>query len=80
LNPNPPTTVYIPRIYGFKIYKKKGSKYYEPHKNLNEITHYGEEQLKKLKTMFSGSNANAGGQKEEQEKTQTGTIQTSKNA
>jgi len=29
LNPNPPTTVYIPRIYGFKIYKKKGSRFWE---------------------------------------------------
>jgi hypothetical protein len=53
LNPNPPTTVYIPRIYGFKIYKKKGSRFWEGNKNLNEITHYGEEQLKKLKALFS---------------------------
>ena len=45
----PPTSIYIPRIYGFKIYKKKGSRYWEQNKNMSEITHYGEEQLKKLK-------------------------------
>lgn len=32
-------TQYVPRIYGFKIYKKKGSKYAD-NKKLNEITHY----------------------------------------
>ena len=63
--PNPPTTIYIPRIYGFKIYKKKGSKFWESNKDLNEITHYGEEQLKKLKAMFSGTGTQ---QKEEGEK------------
>ena len=68
MNPNPPTTVYIPRIYGFKLYKKKGSKYYESNKALNEITHYGEEQLKKLKAMFNGNNENKPAQKEEPEK------------
>lgn len=55
LYPNPPTTIYIPRIYGFKIYKKKGSKFWEQNKELNEITHYGEEQLKKLKALFSSN-------------------------
>ena len=62
LYPNPPTTVYIPRIYGFKIHKKKGSKYWEQTKNLNEITHYGEEQLKKLKALFSTNLHNNQGQ------------------
>ena len=72
LYPSPPTTIYIPRIYGFKIYKKKGSKFWEQSKNINEITHYGEEQLKKLKAMLAsagtgtGSNAQSQ-QKEEQE-------------
>jgi len=55
LYPNPPTTIYIPRIYGFKIHKKKGSRFWEQNKNLNEITHYGEEQLKKLKALFSSN-------------------------
>ena len=60
LYPSPPTTIYIPRIYGFKIYKKKGSKFWEQSKNINEITHYGEEQLKKLKAMLAGAGAGAG--------------------
>jgi len=67
LYPNPPNTVYIPRIYGFKIHKKKGSKYWEQTKNLNEITHYGEEQLKKLKALFSSNLHNNQGQDEEEE-------------
>ena len=53
LYPNPPSTVYIPRIYGFKIHKKKGSHFWEQRKDLNEITHYGEEQLKKLKALYN---------------------------
>lgn len=40
---------YIPKIYGFKIYKKKGSRYAE-NKKQSEITHYSEEHLKKIKT------------------------------
>ncbi len=55
LYPNPPTTVYIPRIYGFKIYKKKGSRFWEQNKNVSEITHYGDEQLKKLKALFTSN-------------------------
>jgi len=60
LYPNPPSTIYIPRIYGFKIHKKKGSRFWEQRKDLNEITHYGEEQLKKLKALY---NNDQGGEK-----------------
>ena len=67
LYPSPPTTIYIPRIYGFKIYKKKGSKFWEQSKNINEITHYGEEQLKKLKAMFANSGGTQSQIKEEQD-------------
>jgi len=42
-------SVYIPRIYGFKIYKKKGSKFAEDVKDVQEVTHYSEELLKKIK-------------------------------
>jgi len=38
----------VPRIYGFKIFKKKGSKYAEAKKPA-EVTHYSEDQLKKIK-------------------------------
>lgn len=38
----------MPKIYGFKIYKKKGSRYHES-KKLAEITHYSEEHLRKIK-------------------------------
>ena len=42
--------VYIPKIYGFKIYKKKGSKYNElTGKNKEEISFYSEQNLKKMK-------------------------------
>ena len=42
--------VYIPKIYGFKIYKKKGSKYNEVTvKNKEEISFYSEQNLKKMK-------------------------------
>ena len=41
--------MYIPRVFGFRVYKKKGSRYDESSKNQHEITHYSEEQLKKLK-------------------------------
>lgn len=37
------------------MYKKKGSKYYEQQKELDEITHYGEDQLKKLKALFNNN-------------------------
>eukprot|EP01015_Nassula_variabilis_P029738 TRINITY_DN642_c0_g1_i6.p3 TRINITY_DN642_c0_g1~~TRINITY_DN642_c0_g1_i6.p3 ORF type:complete len:122 (-),score=7.81 TRINITY_DN642_c0_g1_i6:42-407(-) len=60
LYPAPPNSVYIPRIYGFKIHTKKGSKFYEEPKNVTEITFYGEEQLKKLKANLL-QNQNAGG-------------------
>lgn len=39
---------YVPRLYGFKIFKKKGSKYCE-NKKAVEVTHYSEDQLKKIK-------------------------------
>jgi len=41
--------VYIPRIYGFKIFKKKGSKYNEDNKKSEEISFYSEQNLKKMK-------------------------------
>lgn len=48
LKPSPNDSQYVPRIYGFKIFKKKGSKYVENKKSA-EVTHYSEEQLKKIK-------------------------------
>lgn len=45
--------VYIPKIYGFKIYKKKGSKYNElTGKNKEEISFYSEQNLKKMKGLY----------------------------
>jgi len=35
--------VYVPRIFGFKIFKQKGSKYYENKKNNLEVTYFGED-------------------------------------
>ena len=48
LKPSPNDSQYVPRIYGFKIFKKKGSKYIETKKPA-EVTHYSEDQLKKIK-------------------------------
>ncbi len=50
LVPTKNNSVYIPRIYGFRIYKKKGSKFAEDEKtNSYEVTHYSEELLKKIR-------------------------------
>lgn len=46
-------STYVPRIYGFRIYKKKGSRFAEDKENDNEkqieITHYSEDLLKKIR-------------------------------
>lgn len=44
LVPKEGPNTYIPRIYGFKIYKKKGSKYFEQKKKNKELTYFGEQQ------------------------------------
>ena len=43
LMPSEGANTYIPRIYGFKIYKKKGSKFYEQNKGTKNLTYFGEE-------------------------------------
>ena len=53
LYPVPLTTTFVPRIYGFKIFQKKGSKYQTNSKQTKEITFYNEEQLKKMKGLFN---------------------------
>ncbi|CAD8201604.1 unnamed protein product [Paramecium pentaurelia] len=40
---------YVPRVFGFRIHKKKGSRYQDTQQKATEITHYSEEQLKKLR-------------------------------
>ena len=52
--PPPSSSVYIPKIFGFKIYKCRGSKYLEDTKKATEITYYGEEQLNKLRETIAG--------------------------
>ena len=39
---------YVPKVYGFKIYGRKGSKY-EMKQEKRELTHYTPEELKKIK-------------------------------
>ena len=34
---------YIPRVFGFRLYKKKGSRFLDQQNKINEITHYSEE-------------------------------------
>lgn len=43
LVPKDAPNVYVPRIFGFKIFKQKGSKYYENKKNNLEVTYFGED-------------------------------------
>ncbi len=45
LMPSQPPNVYVPRIFGFKIFKKKGSKYYEQKKGMS-LTYFGEDKEK----------------------------------
>ncbi|EGR31788.1 hypothetical protein IMG5_102270 [Ichthyophthirius multifiliis] len=49
LIPQKNQSTYIPRIYGFRIYKKKGSRFAEDENNVCEITHYNEELLKQIR-------------------------------
>lgn len=39
---------YVPKVYGFKIYGRKGSKY-EKKEEKKAITYYTQEELKKIK-------------------------------
>ena len=39
---------FVPKVYGFKVYGRKGSKY-EEKKGKKELTYYTQEELKKLK-------------------------------
>ena len=38
---------FVPRIFGFRVYKKKGSKYFEEGKEKSYLTYYGENSSKK---------------------------------
>ncbi|KAL4476836.1 hypothetical protein ABPG72_010673 [Tetrahymena utriculariae] len=49
LVPSRNQSTYIPRIYGFRIYKKKGSKFLDEENPLVEITHYSEELLRQIR-------------------------------
>jgi casein kinase II subunit beta len=42
--PKEAPVVFVPRIFGFKIYRKKGSKHYEPSTEAKHITYYGDRQ------------------------------------
>jgi len=55
LTPLPLTATFVPRVYGFRLYKKKGSKFAEDNKKLSEITYYGEEQLKIMKATLNAA-------------------------
>lgn len=54
LYPPPLTNTYVPRIYGLKVNKRKGSKFTDTTKKLTEITFYDEEHLKKIKGTGGG--------------------------
>lgn len=42
-------TQYVPKVYGFKIYGRKGSKYQKKDEK-REITYYTQQELKKIKS------------------------------
>jgi casein kinase II subunit beta len=47
--PKAPSSQYVPKVYGFKVYGRKGSKY-EPKEEKKEVTYYTQEELKKIKS------------------------------
>ena len=49
MKPSPLENKFVPKVYGFKVYGKKGSKY-EEKKEKTEISYYTQEELKKLKS------------------------------
>lgn len=48
LAPKNPPNIFVPRVFGFKLYKKKGSKYHEPKKGM-DLTYFGEDKEKERK-------------------------------
>ena len=49
LLPKATPTTYVPKVYGFKVYGRKGSKF-ELKEEKKEITYYTQEELKKIKS------------------------------
>ncbi len=47
--PKAVSTSYVPKVYGFKVYGRKGSKY-QTAEEKKEITYYTQEELKKIKS------------------------------
>lgn len=47
--PQQAPNAYVPRIFGFKIFKKKGSKYHDNTKKGLKISYFGEEKEKEKK-------------------------------
>lgn len=48
--PKPLEFQFAPKVYGFKVYGRKGSKY-EEKREQKELTYYTQEDLKKLRTV-----------------------------
>jgi len=56
LHPMPLTATFVPRIYGFRIHKKKGSRVFDDSKKKsNEISYYGNDMLKKMKNTLNNA-------------------------
>eukprot|EP01017_Pseudomicrothorax_dubius_P004927 TRINITY_DN11122_c0_g1_i3.p1 TRINITY_DN11122_c0_g1~~TRINITY_DN11122_c0_g1_i3.p1 ORF type:complete len:263 (-),score=80.24 TRINITY_DN11122_c0_g1_i3:105-812(-) len=55
LYPPPSTTAYVPRVFGFKVFKHKGSRFAEP-VGRSEITFYDDNHLKKIKSSSGAMN------------------------
>ena len=49
LMPKSVSSTHVPKVYGFKVYGRKGSKY-EMKEEKKEITYYTQEELKKIKS------------------------------
>jgi casein kinase II subunit beta len=47
--PKAVSTSFVPKVYGFKVYGRKGSKY-QAVEEKKEITYYTQEELKKIKS------------------------------
>ena len=49
----PLSAIFVPRIFGFKIYKRKGSRYAEDRKNMVEMKFFEEDVLIKMKNKLN---------------------------
>lgn len=48
LSPVQPVNEYVPKLFGFKVHKRKGSKFPQAQSNQQELYYYAEDHIKRL--------------------------------